>query len=369
MAYYIDLFSPRTHQAFSDSARDISGFRMRQKGVASALKPGDKLICYVTKLSRWIGVFEVKDGFFIDNTPIFLDGNDPFVVRFHITPKVWIEHLENALPIGHSDIWNNLSFTKDLPKKSLAWTAMVRGSLRKLSDADGKFLEEALSNQSKTLKKYPVSETDQRKVKALLVKNQDSKQIEISIPDNEENSSEKKPGRRESLKIQALLSEIGERMGLKIWLPKSDRLRVLEIWPNKSGCLLDSLPLNYDDATLKTIENIDVLWAKGRSVVRAFEVEHTTSIYSGILRMADLMALQPNLNINAHIVAPVDRKFKVLQEISRPVFAFLEKGPLAESCTFISYDSVIELSKEKKLEYMTDSVLNEYVEYAEEADF
>ncbi|WAC12526.1 hypothetical protein [Dyadobacter pollutisoli] len=62
--------------------------------------------------------------------------------------------------------------------------------------------------------------------------------------------------------------------------------------------------LNYDTITLRTIENIDVLWIKGRSIVRAFEVEHTTSIYSGILRMADLMALQPNLDIGAHIVAP-----------------------------------------------------------------
>jgi hypothetical protein len=84
--------------------------------------------------------------------------------------------------------------------------------------------------------------------------------------------------------------------------------------------------------------------------------------------MADLMALQPNLNISAHIVAPIDRKDKVLQEISRPVFAFLEQGPLSESCTFVSYESVLELSKEKRLEYMTDTVMEEYAEYAEEAD-
>ena len=368
MAYYINLFSPRTHQFFSDSARNVSGFRERQKSILASIKPGDKLICYVTKLSRWIGVFEVKDKYFIDDTPVFLESNDPYIVRFHITPIVWLDKLENGLPIGNPAIWNNLSFTKDLPKKSLSWTSMVRGSLRKLSDTDGKFLEQALCGQSKTLKRYPISDLDQRKIKALTVKTLDSKQIEISIPDNEENAPEKKAAQRESIKIQALLSEIGERMGLKIWLPKGDRQRVLETWKDKSGCLLNSLPLNYDDATLKTIENIDVLWVKGRSIVRAFEVEHTTSIYSGILRMADLMALQPNLNINAHIVAPIDRKVKVLQEISRPVFALLEKGPLAESCTFISYDSVEELSKEKKLEYMTDSVLNEYIEHAEESD-
>ncbi len=130
--------------------------------------------------------------------------------------------------------------------------------------------------------------------------------------------------------------------------------------------MLNILPLNYDDTTLKTIENIDVLWIRGRSIVKVFEIEHSTSIYSGILRMADLMALQPNLNIKAHIVAPVDRKEKVLNEITRPVFSLLEKGPLAEFCTYISYDSIVELSQEKRLEYMKDDVLDEIEEYAEE---
>ncbi len=156
-------------------------------------------------------------------------------------------------------------------------------------------------------------------------------------------------------------------MGLKIWLPRRDRGRVAIHWqPEEEGTLIDSLPLNYDDTTLKTIENIDVIWIKGRSIVRAFEVEHTTSIYSGILRMADLMALQPNLNIRAHIVAPDDRKDKVLNEIRRPVFTLLEKGPLSESCSFISYDSIKELSSDRKLEHMRDSVLEDYEEFAEE---
>ena len=59
------------------------------------------------------------------------------------------------------------------------------------------------------------------------------------------------------------------------------------------------------------------------SIVRAFEVEHTTSVYSGILRMADLLALQPNMDIKLHIVAPVEKREKVFQEIRRPVFSLL----------------------------------------------
>ena len=80
MAYYIDLFSPETYQAFSNSNRDISGFSGRRRGAAVHVKPGDKFICYMTKLSRWVGVLEVSSDCFIDDQPIFVQSNDPFTV-------------------------------------------------------------------------------------------------------------------------------------------------------------------------------------------------------------------------------------------------------------------------------------------------
>ncbi len=67
--------------------------------------------------------------------------------------------------------------------------------------------------------------------------------------------------------------------------------------------MVEELPTQFNEATNRTIELIDVLWLKGNSIVAAFEVECTTAIYSGLLRMSDLLALQPNLNINlAHPV-------------------------------------------------------------------
>lgn len=168
---------------------------------------------------------------------------------------------------------------------------------------------------------------------------------------------------RDSYRVQSLLADIGERMGYKVWLPKNDRSRVLELLRPNFGAMLEGLPLNYDIDTINTIENIDVLWIQGRSIVRAFEVEHTTSIYSGILRMADLMALQPNLSIKAHIVAPLERKAKVMQELTRPVF----KHTLAPSCTFISYNSIEELAQERRLQYMSDAVLEAFSESAIES--
>jgi hypothetical protein len=123
--------------------------------------------------------------------------------------------------------------------------------------------------------------------------------------------------------------------------------------------------VNYDDNTLDTIRQIDVLWLKGRSMARAFEVEHTTAIYSGLLRMADLLALQPNMQIRLHIVAPEERREKVLREIKRPVFSLLEHGPLYEKCTFLSYDAVQTIAEQKFLAHMSDTILDEYEEGAE----
>jgi hypothetical protein len=146
MAYFIDLFSPETYAAFSRSPRDISGFRLRHKGIAERIKAGDMFVCYLTRLSRWFGLLEVLEGPFIDNKPIFVEADDPFVVRFRVRAVVWLD-VEKALPIHHKDIWDGLSFTRGLEKGSIAWTGKVRGSLVRLQEADGKFLAQKLRDQ------------------------------------------------------------------------------------------------------------------------------------------------------------------------------------------------------------------------------
>ena len=157
-------------------------------------------------------------------------------------------------------------------------------------------------------------------------------------------------------------------MGFKIWIPRGDRSRVRElVEPRDRAAFLDDLPLNYDTTTIDTIELIDVLWLKGRSIVRAFEVEHTTAVYSGLLRMADLLALQPNMDIRLHIVAPDERREKVFREMRRPVFSLLDRGPLSDSCTFVSYESVETINNLAHLAHTNDSIMTEYEEKEDDA--
>jgi hypothetical protein len=238
----------------------------------------------------------------------------------------------------------------------------------RLHERDGKFLAEKLTAQSVDGRLYPLDEQESRKLRTHTVTRTD-KVVAVSVPDDAAATGETiivpEAEARESIRIQALLANIGARMGMSIWIPRADRAAVLKEWKTEQNTVLERLPLNYDDTTLRTIEQIDVLWLRGRSIVRAFEVEHTTSVYSGILRMADLLALHPNMDIKLHIVAPATKRDKVFQEIRRPVFSLLEKGPLADSCTYLSYDSLRELASQRHLAHLSDTVLDEYAEEAE----
>jgi hypothetical protein len=51
--------------------------------------------------------------------------------------------------------------------------------------------------------------------------------------------------------------------------------------------------------------------------------------------MSDLISMQPNLKIPLYLVAPDERRGKVLTEVNRPTFSHLSP-PLNQICRFIS---------------------------------
>ena len=138
--------------------------------------------------------------------------------------------------------------------------------------------------------------------------------------------------------VQWLLATIGRKMGCKVWIASNDHRRT---WQGESlGSLSESdLPayLGFDRETYKIIKLIDVIWLQGRRVAAAFEVEKSTQIFSGLLRMSDLLAVAPNLNIPLYIVAPERRIGKVRRELQRPTFQTLG---LHEQCSFFSFEDL-----------------------------
>ena len=122
-------------------------------------------------------------------------------------------------------------------------------------------LAERLKAQSIAGKPYPLDEQDVRKLATHTVTRPD-KVVTVSVPEDSGTNEEPiapEAESRESIRVQALIATIGARMGMSIWIPRADRGPVLKEWKNETKVLLERLPLNYDDTTLKTIEQIDVL--------------------------------------------------------------------------------------------------------------
>jgi len=140
--------------------------------------------------------------------------------------------------------------------------------------------------------------------------------------------------------IQYLLLRLGSDLGLSVWAAQNDRSREFrgERFADIKGMRAD-LPRQFDTRTNRTIALIDVLWLRGDTIVAAFEVESTTSIYSGLLRLADLIALQPNLKIPLYLVAPDERQAKVISEVNRPTFSHLDP-PMSKVTSYISFSTL-----------------------------
>ena len=253
-------------------------------------------------------------------------------------------------------------------KVGLALISEFSAQMRALSNSDARS-----SDLFDIFCHWLVAEKKHDSIVSKKIKTENSEVI-VSVPDDSDDTLVPLPTDalepRQSYRIQAALAHIGTKLGFRIWVPRSDRQNVLALVPaDKHGLFLEELPLNYDDLTLKTIEQIDVIWMKNRSMSRAFEVEHTTAIYSGLLRMADLLALQPNMDIRLHVAAPLDRRNKVRQEILRPTFSLLERGPLYKMCTYLPYSAVEEMNSLPHLEHMNGSIVEKYEEaFADEED-
>lgn len=337
--YWLDLFTWKTWKEFLKAGGDVSGFRESRWKTVQRMKPGDYLLCYLTGVSRWIGVLEVVSEPFKDDSKIWEYDTFPSRVNVKIIHDL---NPETAVPV--LDLKDKLSLFQNL-KNPNSWGMLFRGSPKKLTSEDGqeifKTIQYAVNN--------PVSrEVDPKKLarKPVGLKSLDGDSI--TIPDDEEetfeitNSIVSTP----HTEMQWLLLKLGNDMGFDVWVARNDRGKEFQDKKfNNLPRIKNELPLQFDDVTNKTIELIDVLWLDGNAITAAFEIESTTSIYSGILRMSDLISMQPNLSIPLYIVAPDDRREKVFKEVNRPTFSKLSP-PLPEICRYIPFSTLKNQIKE-----------------------
>ncbi len=137
--------------------------------------------------------------------------------------------------------------------------------------------------------------------------------------------------------IQTCLGFIGNSKGYDIWIPASDRTR-LDWSFSKRFEFKRELPIKYK-SIFDIVNEIDVIWLKrGANEIKSlFEIEHSTPIYSGLLRFNDFHLIARKNETKFSIVSNDARKSLFTKQINRPTFQI---SGLSELCNFLEYRDV-----------------------------
>ncbi len=139
-------------------------------------------------------------------------------------------------------------------------------------------------------------------------------------------------------RIQWLLAKIGYQVGCDVWIAANDQSKS---WNGErlGDLSLKTLPPGMDTASRRLINLIDVLWLRGDDVIAAYEIEHTTSISSGLLRLYDLDALCPTRIMHLCVVIPNPSLRRIQAVLARPAFQRLH---MHERCLIIQEETLLQ---------------------------
>jgi len=152
-----------------------------------------------------------------------------------------------------------------------------------------------------------LSEKDKAKIESLIEK----RHKDVKAEKDEENLHSE---------MQFHLLKIGKALGYDVVCAANDRSRSFDGNNFSFLCLPDFPQLSGDKETLNTVKLIDVLWFERgtNNIIGAFEIEKSTSIYSGILRLTDLAFSIADGDEVFYLIIPDNREKDVRLQLSRP---------------------------------------------------
>ena len=136
---YLGVFSVESWREFKRHGATVMGFNEKKLGIASRLMPGDRILCYLSKVSAFVGWMEVTGPSYLDTTPLWTDGLYPVRLPVRVVEALT---LTDAAPI--KSMRDELSFMKGRGEGG-GWSIFVRTSPRKWSPADAALVRNSIS--------------------------------------------------------------------------------------------------------------------------------------------------------------------------------------------------------------------------------
>ena len=139
MAYWIVVGSEENMRIAETRGFDIFGFKSTRRTEASRMRPGDRLIFYLTKIMKFGGIAEVTSDYFEDHTKVFMSTKKPgedYPFRVKVKPIIVLSP-DQYLDVR--EIAPGLEFTKKWPPEH--WRLAFQGNLHEVPESDYKLIE------------------------------------------------------------------------------------------------------------------------------------------------------------------------------------------------------------------------------------
>jgi predicted RNA-binding protein len=147
--YWIIVGSPENFAATRQHDFTIQGMKTRQRKKAAQMKPGDKIVYYITGKKAFAGVATITSEAFEDSTIIWKSTNkkredEVYPHRVNIEPDIilddddFLDAEETALQMKHVQKW---------PAKN--WTLAFQGNVHKIDEEDYQLLRDAIEKHAK----------------------------------------------------------------------------------------------------------------------------------------------------------------------------------------------------------------------------
>jgi len=283
---------------------DKSGKAVPASPRVSEMKSGDRIVYYCKGDSVVKGIYEIVQSHFAKETQW---PDSPF--QFEIKAIIELEE-----PYDFKLLVSSLELFENLPDRR-KWGGVLQGTyntIRQLKDSDYRLIEESISQANKEILK------------------------------DEQKAKEETPDYRQHLLLQYKIAEYGLKHGYRVHVAINDKNRIKENLPG----ILDEIPQFHAEQIIRGARRVDVLFfQKDRDILtHAFEVEHTTNIYSGLLRLNDIAESYPSEEVKFIIISAESNREKFHDELDRPSFSLLKR----HGCDFYDYREVDEAWKEVK---------------------
>ena len=176
--HWLDLFTVETWKEFRDHGSDVSGFRESRWATVQKFKSGDYLLCYVTRVSRWVGLLEVIGEPFFDEEPIW--SSQVYPSRVRVRAAVALAPEQGVPVLGMRE---ELTVFQGLDNPN-RWRGPFRGSPRKWKPADGEAVVLALQDANASPVERPLGRLAKRQYK--VPAQQEAADDVVVVPEDDE---------------------------------------------------------------------------------------------------------------------------------------------------------------------------------------